>query len=157
MRIPKNRGEFGRKAPWLALLAAGTATAVVGGLWIHGVWAGSEKQEEAAAAGITVPQASAQWVYLDENGQRVVPPPGTAKSLASPAVSRISDGEEYPNPGPGGGMASDLKGRFRTYSVATKAPDGTVRIDHVQGADRAQAMVEQHRNGNAAPLPETEE
>lgn len=77
--------------------------------------------EEPGAAPQAMP-APAQWVYLDEDGNRIARPEGAP--IPGPAVKETPDVQIYQTKSGGEAM------RFphMVYSYATKAPDGTVEV-----------------------------
>lgn len=99
----------------------------------------------AAAQPAAPAAAKGQIVYLDENGNRVTPPPGVAKA-AAPSLNRSSQGlVQVQSSVPGGGVIVDLQGRFRSYVIATKNPDGTISMTCTQGSgDPHASCAEDH-------------
>jgi len=100
--------------------------------------------------------AKGQMVYLDENGNRIAPPPGAAKAVV-PSTNRSSQGlVQAQSSVPGGGVIVDLKGRFRSYVIATKNPDGTISMTCTQGEGApktADACAKDHPKHEEAKAP----
>ncbi len=79
-----------------------------------------------------------QRVYFDPETGRLTnkPPPGAVPFALGPEeLNAISTSQVglVQRAAPGGGTMIDLQGRFQTMSVATMAPDGSVRIHEVAG------------------------
>jgi len=76
-------------------------------------------------------------VYLDEQGRPTAPPKDAAPEAVVPAAFSTSAAglRQVPSAGPAGGVKVNLEGRFRSASVATTAPDGSIQLHCVTGKE----------------------
>lgn len=108
----------GRTAPYI--IAIGVAVA---GRLVRPVDAADVSASPAGAS-------AAMRVYVDPETGRPIPPPPGAAAEAAPIERQRSGEGLVEEPSPAGGVVMHLQGRFKTPTVATVAPDGTVRIGH---------------------------
>ena len=77
------------------------------------------------------PGRAGQWIHVDpQTGRRVPPPAGRAAVAVDPAFSTSHAGLAE-QPAPGGGVMVDLQGRFRSAATATVGADGKANLDCV--------------------------
>ncbi len=83
-------------------------------------------------------------VYIDpETGEFATPPPGVFDEAVGPRTRPAVPREELRGvPAPGGGVMVDLKGHFRSYSVATQSPEGKIETNCFKDAEAAEEAVE---------------
>lgn len=93
-----------------------------------------EKTADTASAQVeAAPVQAGRVIHVDAEGNRIQSSPG---AVAAPSRNRSSEGLVVEkSSAPGGGLKVDLKGRFRSYSVATVQPDGSVKVDCLKNLD----------------------
>ncbi len=145
------RAGGGTSAAVLALAALVVATAVPTAIADEG----PSKSNAAATAQATIDgradSASGSTgspglkVYIDPaTGEFATPPPGVFDETVGPQTRSAVPREELREvPAPGGGMMVDLKGHFRSYSVATQNPEGKIETNCFKDAEAAEQAVEQ--------------
>jgi len=115
-------------------------------LWISTGGAHTRQSEETAATEektsvLQAPSAEEQspsynqTVYLDQNGQRIAPPPGKTAISGLPRLNRSARGlVQHQSPISGRGVILDLQGRFRSFEIATRGGDGKISITCIQSS-----------------------